>query len=103
MREHRYHVYIVASRSKTLYIGMTSALTTRIHQHKDSTYDGFSRQYNCNRLVYLETHDFVANAINREKQLKRWSRTKKLALIDQQNPAWIDLSKSWVEPIEMSH
>ena len=103
MREHRYHVYIVASRSHTLYIGMTSALDTRIQQHKNGAHEGFSKHYNCNRLVYLETHDDVRITINREKQLKRWSRIKKLALIDQHNPAWIDLSESWDQPIEMSH
>jgi putative endonuclease len=99
MDEHRYYVYIVASRSHTLYIGFTSSLEARIQQHKEGTCDGFSTQYNCNRLVYYETHDDVYRAISREKQLKRWSRSKKLALIERFNPAWADLSEHWGKPI----
>jgi putative endonuclease len=100
MSEHRYYVYIMASRSRTLYIGFTSALEIRAQQHKNDVYDGFSKQYQCHRLVYFERYDDVHRAIGREKQLKRWSRTKKLALIERDNPAWYDLSENWGKPIE---
>ncbi len=99
MREPRYHVYIMASRSHTLYIGITSAIERRIKQHKGGTFEGFSSQYNCNRLVYLEAHDDVHHAIAREKQLKRWSRAKKITLIERHNPTWHDLSEDWGKPI----
>ncbi len=95
MRNHRYHVYIVASRSHTFYIGVTSAIGRRMHEHKTGVHEGFSKLYNSNRLVYLETHDDVQRAIAREKQLKRWSRTKRITLIERQNPTWQDLSEGW--------
>ena len=98
MPEHRYHVYIMASRSRTLYIGVTSALATRVDQHKADTRPDFSAQYQCHRLVYLETHDDIHRAIAREKQLKRWSRAKKLTLLLEHNPAWADLSEAWGKP-----
>ncbi len=101
MREHRYHVYIIASRSHTLYIGFTSAIERRVQQHKDGIYDGFSKKYRCDRLVYVELHDDVHRAIAREKQLKRWSRVKKITLIERTNPTWYDLSEEWGKPIEL--
>jgi putative endonuclease len=100
MREHTYFVYIMASRSRTLYIGFTSALRTRVGQHKDEVLDGFTKKYQCHRLVYFETFGYVGHAIAREKQLKRWSRAKKLALIQRTNPAWADLSEQWGQPVE---
>jgi putative endonuclease len=98
MSEKRYYVYIIASRSRTLYIGFTSEIEVRARQHKAGTYEGFSKTYHCTRLVYLETFAFVDSAIAREKQLKRWSRIKKLALIEAQNPTWLDLSANWGNP-----
>ncbi len=97
-----YFVYIVASRSHTLYIGVTSNLQKRVFQHKWKEHDGFTERYNCDRLVWFETHQDVRNAIDREKQLKRWRREKKIALIEKMNPAWVDLSKDWydVEPAD---
>jgi putative endonuclease len=100
MSEPRYYVYIMASRSRTLYIGFTSALQIRVEQHKNDVYDGFSKQYECHRLVYFECYDDVHRAIGREKQLKRWSRTKKLSLIQHDNLAWYDLSEDWGRPIK---
>jgi len=99
MREHHYYVYIMASRSLTLYIGFTSTLEVRVQQHKSGTYEGFSKTYQCHRLVYFECFDDVQRAIAREKQLKRWSRAKKLTLIKRDNPAWYDLSEDWGKPI----
>ena len=99
MSEHQYYVYIMASRSRTLYIGFTSEIEIRVLQHKAGTYDGFSKTYHCTRLVYLEHFAWADNAISREKQLKRWSRAKKLTLIEDTNPTWLDLSENWGKPI----
>ncbi len=74
MREYHFYVYIMASRSLTLYIGFTSNLQVRVQQHKDDVFDGFSKQYQCHRLVYFERYQTAQVAIAREKQLKRWSR-----------------------------
>jgi putative endonuclease len=90
-----YFAYIVASRSHTLYIGMTGDLLKRVFQHKHKTFEGFSADYNCNRLVWFERFQDPRNAIEREKQLKGWSRAKKIALIEKVNPAWVDLSEGW--------
>ena len=90
-----YFAYIVASRSHTLYIGMTGDLLKRVFQHKHKTFEGFSADYNCNRLVWFERFQDPRNAIEREKQLKGWRRAKKIALIEKVNPAWVDLSEGW--------
>jgi putative endonuclease len=95
MKEHNYSVYMVASKSRVLYIGMTNNLRRRIFEHKNDLIEGFTRQYKCHRLVYYESFDDVNKAIDREKQLKRWNRTKKEWLIAQQNPTWEDLAAKW--------
>jgi putative endonuclease len=91
-------IYIVASRSRTLYIGVTSKLQRRIWEHKTKAFGGFTAKYNIDRLVYYELFASIATAIDREKQLKRWSRAKKLALIATMNPTWLDLSEGWYHP-----
>ena len=101
MRERTYWVYILASRSLTLYIGVTGDLQRRINQHKEHRFDAFTAQYNIDRLVYFERFHYVNNAISREKQLKSWRREKKIALITSTNPTWIDLAEEWGNPIEM--
>jgi putative endonuclease len=94
-----YYTYIVASRSRTLYIGVTSRLEARIAQHKTKDFAGFSATYNCNRLVFYEEYAAPEAAINREKQLKGWTRAKKIALIEKTNSSWTDLSDEWGKPI----
>jgi putative endonuclease len=94
-RERHYFVYMVASISRVLYTGMTSNLLKRVWEHKNGVFEGFSKQYKCHRLVWYESYDDVANAIDREKQLKRWNRTKKEWLIAQKNPTWEDLAAEW--------
>jgi putative endonuclease len=93
-----YYAYIVASRSLTLYIGMTRDLERRVFEHKCKLYDGFSADYNCNRLLWFERFAGPEAAIRREKQLKGWTRAKKIALIKRANPTWIDLSEDWYTP-----
>jgi len=102
MHECRYFTYIVASRSHTLYIGVTGNLRKRVFEHKWKEHAGFTEKYNCDRLVWFEGYQEVTAAIAREKQLKGWRREKKIALIEKRNTAWIDLSKDWydVEPAD---
>ena len=92
---HEYWTYIVASLSGTLYIGMTNNIERRMREHKSGEFEGFASEYRCNRLVYLEGFDDVRNAIDREKQLKGWRRSKKIALIQSRNPRWEDLAEKW--------
>ncbi|HTZ96282.1 MAG TPA: GIY-YIG nuclease family protein [Terriglobales bacterium] len=91
----KYWVYIVSSRSGTLYIGMCNSIERRMWEHKSSRFDGFASQYHCNCLVYWESFDDVRDAIDREKQLKGWRREKKIALIESMNPRWADLGEKW--------
>jgi putative endonuclease len=90
-----YWTYIVASLTATLYIGMTNNIERRIFEHKSGEFEGFASKYHCDRLVYLEGFDDVRKAIDREKQLKGWRRSKKIALIQSRNPRWEDLSEKW--------
>lgn len=87
-------VYIMASqRNGTLYIGVTSDLLARIHQHREGTFGGFSKRYDAKLLVWFETHDTMETAIIREKRLKKWNRAWKLRLIEDGNPDWRDLAE----------
>jgi putative endonuclease len=97
MHEGSYFTYIVASRSRTLYIGVTSNLHKRVFEHKWKEHEGFTATYNCDRLIWFEGHQDATAAIAREKQLKGWRREKKIALIERMNPAWVDLSRDWYE------
>lgn len=94
-KEREYAVYIMASATGTLYVGMSGFFFTRVGQHKAGEIEGFSRTYHCNRLVYYEDYDNVHKAIAREKQLKGWRRAKKVALIESKNPRWEDLAENW--------
>jgi putative endonuclease len=91
----RYYVFIMGSLSGTLYIDLTNNLHGRVFQHKFHRVQGFTDKYGVERLLYWESFDEVAKAINREKQLKGWSRAKKIALIESLNPQWVDLAKEW--------
>ena len=95
-REYIYYVYMMQSSSRrALYIGMTNNLHKRVFQHKTHAFEGFTDDYNAARLVYCESFDDVATAIDREKQLKRWRREKKMWLIERKNPDWNDLAADW--------
>ena len=90
-----YHVYIMASASGVLYIGVTGHLESRVHQHKSKLLPGFTSQYNVTKLIYFEPFTEIRDAIAREKQLKRWRRDKKVFLIERMNPTWRDLSSDF--------
>ncbi len=91
-----YFVYIMTSPSRTLYIGVTNDLERRIWEHKMKIHhNSFTRRYNITLLVYVESFAEPGDAIAREKQLKGWSRARKVALIESVNPEWNDLSAAW--------
>jgi len=89
------YTYILSSTTGTLYIGVTSDLYTRIQQHRQGTFEGFSKTYGCTRLLYYEQFVDIRAAIAREKQLKGWRREKKLNLIRISNPNFKDLAELW--------
>ena len=91
----RFWVYIVASRSGTIYTGMSNSLDRRVFEHKHHLVPGFTAKYKCTRLVWFEEHSDVRAAITREKQIKGWLRAKKIALIEALNPRWADLAEHW--------
>lgn len=94
-KEKRFYVYILASLSGTLYIGITNDLARRVYEHKEGLISSFTVKYRVDRLVYFETFKYVGNAIAREKQLKGWRRARKIQLIESANPSWRDLSRDW--------
>jgi putative endonuclease len=91
----QYFVYILANASRRLYVGVTNNLERRVYQHKHKLIPGFTSEYNITRLVHFETVSDVSAAIAREKQIKGWLRSKKLVLIESQNPTREDLSAGW--------
>ena len=90
-----YHVYIMASTSRTLYTGVTNNLERRVLQHRRKLLGEFTARYNINLLVYYEMSGEILAAMAREKQIKSWSRKKKIALIESVNRDWKDLSDAW--------
>jgi putative endonuclease len=99
-RDKRYFVYMVASKSRTLYVGMTAFLESRIKQHKARETDGFTKRYNIDRLVYWEEFKYVWAAIGRETEIKKWRREKKIKLIEEHNPTWENLAADWGKPVK---
>ena len=91
-----YYVYIMASRSRVLYVGKTNDLQRRVFEHKSRLVDGFTSRYHVTRLVHYEETGHLIAAIERERQLKGWIRARKVALIEDANPAWSDLSEEWM-------
>ena len=87
-----FYVYIMASRSRVLYVGVTNDLARRVNEHKQSLVAGFTSRYRITRLVYFEEFADIRDAITREKELKGWVRRRKICLIDGRNPTWEDLS-----------
>ena len=91
----QYWVYIMASAHRTLYVGVTNDLERRIFEHREGLTRGFTDKYNCHRLVYFEGTEDPISAITLEKRIKGWSRGRKVALIEDRNPGWEDLSHRW--------
>ena len=98
MRDHEYFVYIISSRSRNIYIGVTNDLLVRTHQHREGKADGFTKKYKIHRLVYYERFQYINNAIVREKYLKHATREEKIALIEAINPTWEDLAAEYLPP-----
>ena len=90
-----YYTHILASRTKTLYIGVTNDIERRVWEHKAEELPGFAQRYNVDKLVYDEDYEWIQDAIVREKQLKGWLRRKKIELIESVNPEWDDLAENW--------
>jgi len=92
-KEYKFYIYILSNkRNGTLYIGVTNSLFTRTFQHKlKEDLSSFTAKYNISKLVYYESYQFVQDAIQREKELKKWNRQWKIELIEKENPAWRDL------------
>ena len=94
-----FYVYILASKTRTLYVGVTNDVVHRVAQHRGGTGSRFTRRYRVTRLVFVECTPDIRAAIAREKQIKRWSRAKRIALIEEQNPDWTDLARVWLGPL----
>jgi putative endonuclease len=95
-----YYVYVLASkRNGTLYIGVTNDLERRLYEHKNNLIDAFTKRYRVHNLVYYECVNDVNAALQREKQLKRWTRKWKMELIEKVNPEWRDLAENFCSAI----
>ena len=92
-----YFVYILANRSRTLYVGVTNDLIRRLWEHRTGIGSKFTDRYAIHRLVHIESTSAPRDAIAREKQIKSWSRRKKVALIESTNPDWLDLAARWYD------
>ena len=91
-----YYTYILTNwNNKVMYIGITNNLERRLYEHRNHLADGFTKKYNVHKLVYFESTSDIRAALEREKQLKGWSRTKKNELVQTMNPDWHDLSEDW--------
>ena|ERR1700678_2871360 len=97
-----YYVYILASKSRVIYVGMTGFLMARVLRHRAGDGGEFTRRYLAHRLVYFASFRNVGDAIARETEIKKWRREKKVALIEERNPTWEDLGEGWGEAAVMS-
>jgi putative endonuclease len=88
------YTYIMASRSRVLYVGVTNDLARRVNEHKQGLIAGFTSRYRVTRLVYFEEFADIRDAIAREKEIKGWKRSRKTSLIERRNPTWEDLAES---------
>ena len=94
MREYSFYVYIMASKSRVIYTGVTSALRRRVFEHKTGRIPSFTKKYKVHGLVYFESWQFVRSAIAREKEIKHWTRQRRVELIESTNPTWEDLAEN---------
>jgi putative endonuclease len=91
----QYYVYIMSSKTRTLYTGVTNNLERRVYEHKNKFIPGFTAKYNLTWLVWFAETNDIREAIAREKQIKAWPRAKRVELIEEMNPEWEDLSAYW--------
>jgi len=92
LRDYNFWIYILTNRNHSvLYIGVTNRLSRRTWEHREAIKAGFASKYQCKKLIHYEHYRDVRDAIARESQLKKWSRTKKISLVNRLNPAWNDL------------
>ena len=97
-----YYIYIMTNKARTLYGGLTNNLERRVAQHKRRLTEGFTSRYGLDELAYYASTNDVREAIAREKQIKGWTRAKKVALIEEMNPDWDDLSATWYSNAKQS-
>jgi len=94
-----YYVYILTNKyNGALYIGVTGDIKKRMNEHRNGTFEGFTKKYDLKRLVYMQGYQYISEAIYNEKRLKRWHRSWKINLIEQFNPRWSDLSENFMDP-----
>src|SRR5277367_3107087 len=96
-RQHSYWAYIMASVSRVMYVGVTNDLEKRVWEHKQKTAKGFTKRYNCTKLVWFEEFREIRDAITCEKRIKGLLRARKIALIEEKNRNWKDLSEGWYQ------
>ncbi len=96
-RQHSYWAYIMASISRAIYVGVTNDLERRVWEHKEKLAEGFTKKYNCTKLIWFEEFREIRDAIACEKRIKGLLRAKKIALIEEKNPNWRDLSEGWYQ------
>jgi len=96
--QHQYYVYILTNKKNgTLYIGMTNNLERRIYEHKNKLIEGFTNRYGLDKLVFMESYQYVQDTILGEKRMKKWKRQWKINLIKEDNPNWNDLAVDWYD------
>ena len=95
-REYHYYVYLLTNwNNKVMYVGVTNNLERRVYEHKNKLVEGFTEKYNVFKLVYFEETSDAMSALEREKEIKKWRREKKDALVLKDNAEWKDLSEGW--------
>ena len=100
--ENNYYVYLLTNRNnKVMYVGVTNNLERRMYEHKHKLVEGFTQKYNVDKLVYFEETRNVYAALEREKEIKKWRREKKNALVLKGNEEWRDLSEGWLEDFSL--
>jgi putative endonuclease len=100
VKHHNYYVYILASLTRTLYVGVTRDLVRRVYQHRQQLLPSFTARYAVNRLVYFEHTNDIRAALQREKEIKGWKRARKLELVESLNPAWEELAPTLEQEIQ---
>ena len=100
-RQNIYYVYIMSSKSRVIYVGVTGFLMARVLRHRAGEGGSFTRKYRVHRLVYYQCFHNIGDAIARETEIKKWRREKKVALIRAHNPTWEDLAEGWGGPAVM--